>query len=183
MAGAFQRHDFRRGNSIGDGLADGDGFVERPRGEADFGSLAGQEAGRALADGAGAGEDDGGCTAEVDVFGGGEDGGGGGGVGSVGVEQHRDAHRAEEGFFCRGEQFFAGGDVGAADENGGLREVLRGAGEDRAVDEVADSLGFTLAYCSRRSTPESVATTASKTLGWGSESSWMRILGRDILEC
>ena len=76
------------------------------------------------------------------MFSGSQDGGSGGGVGTVGIEQQGNAHWAEKGFFGGGEQFFARRDIGAADENRRLRQVLRGTGEDRAMDQVADVAGL-----------------------------------------
>ena len=65
----------------------------------------------------------------------------GGRVRPVWVEHHRHPHRAEERLRDRGEQSLAGGHVGAADEDRGVVEIFRPAGEDGAVHE--NALGWT----------------------------------------
>ena len=67
--------------------------------------------------------------------------GGRGRVRAVGIEHHRDAHRAEEAFARFGEQLLAGGDVGAADEDRRVFQIGRSAREHRAVHKVADGVG------------------------------------------
>ena len=72
-------------------------------------------------------------------------GGGRGGVRAVRVEHHRDAHRAEKALARFGEQLLAGGDIGAADEDGRVFQIGRAAREHRAVHEVADGVGLYVA--------------------------------------
>ncbi len=71
-----------------------------------------------------------------------EYGGRGGCVGAVGIEQHGDAHRTEKAVAYLGEQLLAGGDVRTANENGGVLQLGRTARKHRAVDQIANGVGF-----------------------------------------
>ena len=62
----------------------------------------------------------------------------GGGVGAVRVEHDGDPERIEQRILGHRQQLLARGHVGAADPDGRVVQILGAAGEDAAVDQVAD---------------------------------------------